>query len=93
MQCEDDFYFLEGLGLTFQAILNREQEEVVEGIEQVVKEHRILTKKNGWFHNSIDEILSIYGIGLANLARHRGLNAPAIPPLIPEDLLVEVNET
>ena len=48
----------------------------------------IQSKGRGVFRDKEDEMLCVWGIGIANLARWRGLNVDAIPPLIPNDLLV-----
>ena len=47
-------------------------------------------KKGGLFRGTEDELLCIWGIGIANLARHYyGINVYPVGPLIPDDLLCE----
>ena len=54
--------------------------------DEVVTSHKRLAK--GLFSDIEDELLSVWGIGLANLARDRGLVVNPRNPLIPEDLLI-----
>lgn len=87
---EDEFYLFEGVGETLGSILARDQSKTIKCIQQVEKEHRVLSSKSEWFGDSPNELVSVIGIGLTNLARHRCIAVEAIPPFIPVDLLIDV---
>jgi len=76
-----------GYGQVFQAILDNDSAVGNEGMKAIVKGHQKQSKRRGVFADSVDEVLSVWGIGMANLARSHGLQIEAIPPLIPQDLL------
>ena len=78
-----------GYAVTFRGILDKDLERVQEGLKAIVKGHKNLVKRGGVFHNSEDEVISVWGVGVANLARSRGMIAAGISPLIPNDLLCE----
>ena len=42
-------------------------------------------KRGGVFKDTEDEALCVWGVGVANLVRHRGLLVDALPPLIPQE--------
>ncbi|MEX0715483.1 MAG: hypothetical protein WD066_02805 [Planctomycetaceae bacterium] len=77
-----------GYGKVFQAILEENTAAANEGLQAIVKGHRKQSKGRGIFAGIVDEVLCVWGIGMANLARWRGLAVDPIPPLIPGDLLV-----
>ena len=54
---------------------------------QASAEHVKRSKGGGALRDTPDELISIWGIGAANLARWKGLPVSAAPPLIPADLL------
>lgn len=58
-------------------------------LADLVKAHAKESKGQGVFKDSEDEVLCVWGIGLTNLARHRGMPVEPVPPLIPGDLLVD----
>lgn len=88
--CDDEHYLFEGVGLTLTGIIKLDPSAARDCLRQVEKEHRALSKEQEWFAETEDEMLSVIGIGLANLARYRGLAVEAMPPLIPADLLIEI---
>ena len=77
-----------GYALIFEAILIEDVEKANEALIAIEKGHKKQSKGRGVFKNSEDEVLCVWGIGIANLCRSFGLNVSAIPPLIPDDLLV-----
>jgi len=77
-----------GYALIFEAILIEDVEKANEALIAIEKGHKKQSKGRGVFKNSEDEVLCVWGIGIANLCRSYGLNVSAIPPLIPDDLLV-----
>lgn len=83
----------EGFAVVFRAILERNLTQADAGMLALADGHRRLSRDHAWFAETEDELLSIWGIGMANLARHRGLNVSAIPPYIPADLLVDAKQS
>ena len=73
----------------FTAILTNDLEAANAAMTTLVEGHKKLSKARRVFGDKVDEALSIWGIGIANLARSRGLNVEPIPPLIPGELLIE----
>lgn len=84
---------LRGYGTIVQAIVNHDAAMATEGLKDI--EEGI---SKGWethaviYDSPTDRFLCTWGLGMANLARLRGLDVPAIPPLIPEDLLIPLKE-
>lgn len=77
-----------GYARVFQGILEKNSLLANEGFQLLIRGHLRLTKWNRIFANSDDEILCVWGIGMANLAVSHQLQIEAIPPLIPGDLLI-----
>lgn len=80
----------QGYPRVFQGIFDSDSEAVNAGLEQVVQGHQKMSTRNGLFANSEDELVCIWGVGLANLAIHNQIPVKPIPPLIPADLLTSV---
>ena len=78
----------QGYVQAFDAIRDGDAQGFHEGLMEIVKGHKKQSKGTGFFVNTEDEILCVWGVGMANLARSRGLVGQAVPPLIPEDLLL-----
>jgi hypothetical protein len=76
-----------GYATVLRAILDQNAEVAMSGIAEVVAGHKRQSKGGGLFKDSEDEQLSVWGIGLVNLARMRGLKVGSSDPLIPTDLL------
>jgi hypothetical protein len=77
-----------GYPLVFAGILKGDAALVNTGLRAVVLGHEKQSKGRGVFVGTEDEMLCVWGIGAANLARSRGLAVEAIPPLIPNELLI-----
>lgn len=77
-----------GYAQVFQGILEKNTLLVNEGFQSIIRGHVRQTKANGIFANTMDEILCVWGVGMANLAISNQLQIEAIPPLIPGDLLI-----
>lgn len=78
-----------GYSLLFDGALTKDLRKANEGLVFIAKSHSRQTRKDGVFADSEDEVLSVWGIGVANLARHLGVNV--VSPneeLIPSQLLV-----
>jgi len=76
-----------GYGQVFQAIHANDSASANDGLKAIVKGHQKQSKGKGVFAGTKDEVLCIWGVGMANLAQYHGLQVEAVPPLIPEDLL------
>lgn len=76
----------EGYAQVFHAILNQDFSKVELGLNALAKAH-VKESKAGVFKDSEDEIVCVWGIGVANLARFHGLHVRGVPPLLPDELL------
>lgn len=79
---------LMGYPLVMQAILDRDLAAAQAGFAELLKGHRKESRAGKLFGDSVDEIVGVWGVGLANLARWRGLPIDPQDDLIPSDLLV-----
>ncbi|QDT26912.1 hypothetical protein Enr10x_22240 [Gimesia panareensis] len=80
-----------GYGAVFQALLTGDTSGVNAGLASIVQGHQKQSKGRGVFVSTEDELLCIWGLGMANLVRAFGIPSEAIPPLIPRELLTPVN--
>ena len=80
-----------GYGAVFQALISRDTAAVNDGLASIVQGHQKQSKGNGIFVSTDDELLCMWGLGMANLARAHGIPSEAVPPLIPRELLSPVN--
>jgi hypothetical protein len=77
----------QGYAQVFQGVLERNAAMVENGLKAIVKGHGRQSKGKGVFKDSEDEVLCVWGLGMAKLARAYGLSVDGEPPLIPNDLL------
>ena len=77
-----------GYGQVFQAILANDSAAANEGLKAVVKGHQKQSKGKGVFAGMEDEVLCVWGIGMANLAISHGLQMEGVSSFIPQELLV-----
>ncbi len=77
-----------GYSKVFEAILDRSAEKAGAGLTELLEGHRRQSKAGGVFKDTEDEMLCVWGIGLVNLVRVRGIPAKSKEPLIPADLLI-----
>ena len=78
----------QGYAKVFEAMLSEDTASANQGLIAVVKGHQRQTKGKGVFVNTEDELLCVWGVGMANLARSRGLCVEGNQPLIPDELLL-----
>ncbi len=76
-----------GYFTVFKAILDRNVETANAGFFELLKGHQRQSKGRGVFKDTEDELLCVWGIGLANLARQGGIYTDPQEPLLPKDLL------
>ncbi len=79
----------QGYANLFQAIHDQDLELAEKALSQLAKGH-VRQSKRGVFKDTDDEMLSIWGVGMVNLARSRGLILSGLSPLIPDNLLTGV---
>ena len=72
----------------FEAIMLKDVTLGIHGIQQIATGHFKQSAGPGLFNGTVDEALCVWGVGAANLARARGLPIQAVPPLIPDELLI-----
>ncbi len=85
---EADNADFQGYAHVFNAILTKNVAMANEGLQQILQGHKHQSKRGGVFKDTVDEILCVWGVGIANLARSDGLFVQGLPPLIPPDLLI-----
>lgn len=76
-----------GYAKVLRAIVKRDAGLLQEGLGDVVAGHKKQSVGAGLFKDSEDEVLCVWGIGLANLARMNGLPVRSDDPLIPDELI------
>lgn len=79
-----------GYAQLFDAIAGGSAKGAEDALVVLVEGHKRQAKGRGVFANSVDRALSVWGVGMVNLARGHGLSVNGAPPLIPDDLLVTV---
>jgi hypothetical protein len=85
-----------GYPLVLEALMERDLEKANAAFKVLIEGHKKKCKSfkgpnyGYYFHDSPDADLFVWGIGLANLCRHYGLNVQIDDPLIPEELLIPV---
>ena len=79
----------QGYAHIFLAIIDHDLEAANQGFTELIKGHKKQSKGRGVFKDSEDEVLCVWGLGMANLCRSYNLKVDAIPPLIPADLLID----
>jgi hypothetical protein len=77
-----------GDALVLRAMLENSDEMIDAALLQIVADHLRESRPGGFFNGMVDQLLCVSGVAYANLARHRGLAASELPPLIPGELLV-----
>lgn len=80
---------LTGYSLGFLAVLNRDLDAANQALKIIVDGHRKESIDDGLFDDTEDEVLCVWGLGFANMARHLGvLVSSPDEELIPSRLLV-----
>jgi hypothetical protein len=77
-----------GYAKVLRAILNQDAEAAEVGFVELLSGHKRQCKSGGLFKDTEDEVLCVWGIGMANLARMQGVAVSLDDRLIPTDLLV-----
>lgn len=77
-----------GYGVTLLGIAKRDVGLACAGLADILKGHKRLSSGSGMFALTVDEDLCVWGVGLTNLARMKGLAVDPMNPLIPSPLLI-----
>lgn len=77
-----------GYAMVLRAILNQDAAMAEAGFRELIAGHKRQSKGGGLFKDTADELLSVWGVGLANLAHMRGLMVEPNDPLVPTELLI-----
>lgn len=86
--CSDpDNAYFRGYCDVFEGIQEKNVNRAQVGLAAIAQDHKIQCKSGGVFKDSEDELLSVWGLGIANLARIMGLPVESPGSLIPADLL------
>jgi hypothetical protein len=80
----------DGYPMVFNALLDRDLDAAQKGFAAIIAGHKRASKGKGDFVGTDDELLCVWGLGLANLCHWRGLAVEINDPLIPAELLVEM---
>ncbi len=87
--CESDDADFLGYAQLFQAVLDNNSVSASDALAKVVAGHKRQSVGDGVFVNTEDEALCVWGVGVANLARHFGIDITSPDKdLIPNALLV-----
>ena len=70
-----------------RALATRDPVSANAAFQKLIEGHKRQCKGKGDFRREDDQVLCVWGLGLANLCRSCGLPVDAVPPLIPEELL------
>jgi hypothetical protein len=76
-----------GYAKVLRCILNGETHLLQEGFDEILTGHKRQCVGSGLFKDTEDEVLCVWGVGIANLARWNGLPAPASSELLPVELI------
>jgi hypothetical protein len=79
---------LSGIGDIFAGILSKDQELVDFGFEKFLQEYKKQCKGRGMFKGLEDEMLCVWGIGLANLVIYKGMEVNIEDELMPRELFI-----
>jgi len=80
--------YFRGYAHVFDAILEGNSDKANSGFAELISGHRKMCTGRGIFKDSEDEVLCVWGLGLANLAISHGLALNISDPLIPSDLII-----
>lgn len=77
----------EGYSNACEAIINNDSDAFIKSLQSVLNGHKQQSKGNGLFKDDVDEVLCVWGVGLVNLAKSKGLQVQFDDPLIPAALI------
>lgn len=77
-----------GYAIVFEGVLRNDIAKVATGFELLIEGHKRMSKGRGIFKDTEDELICVWGLGLANFVKLRGMAIEITDPLIPKDLLI-----
>lgn len=77
-----------GYSLAFKAIYEEDSEAFVDALTVLLKGHKRLCHPFGIYGGTEDEVIAIWPLGVANLARLKGLTFDFNHPLLPRELII-----
>jgi hypothetical protein len=77
-----------GYATVLASIISGDAASAATGMKQVIFGHKRLSKGNGLFKQTEDELPCVWGVGLANLCAFNGIAVELDDPLIPRELLM-----
>jgi hypothetical protein len=77
-----------GYVAVLRAILNQDVDAAKNGFVEIIAGHKKQCKGSGLFKDTEDEVLCVWGVGVANLARMHGVVVEINDPLIPSELII-----
>lgn len=84
---EQDNADLRGYAEAFTAILAGDDRSLDAAFKNIIAGHKRQSKGNGVFRDTEDELLCVWGVGLANLAKRHGRAVSVDDPLLPAALI------
>ena len=85
--CEGKLANFKGYVAMIAAIIHQDEAAMNAAIPALIEGHKKESKGQGMFSDLLDEYLAVWAIGLANLAKKRGLHLNAETDLIPKELV------
>ena len=70
------------------ALKNKDIEAFNNAMTQLLQDHRKMCQARGLLENTVDEALCFWGLGLVNLARHRGLEVTVDDEYLSSELII-----
>lgn len=89
--CEGKTANFKGYIAMITAIIHQDEAAMNVAIPALIEGHKKESKGQGMFSDLLDEYLAVWAIGLANLAKKRGLILNVDVDLIPKELVVELS--
>lgn len=76
-----------GYVMALRSIIERDADVLPQAFEEIVAGHKKQSVGTGLFKDTEDEVLCVWGVAVANLARWNGLPVPNPNPLLPAELM------
>lgn len=76
-----------GYAKALRSIIERSPDMLPEAFDEIIAGHRKQSLGTGLFKDTEDEVLCVWGVAVANLARWSGLPAPGADSLVPAELM------
>lgn len=84
---EPENFDFKGYVKALRSIIDHTVEMIPQAFEEIVAGHKKQSAGAGLFKDTEDEVLCVWGVAIANLARWNGLPVPGADPLLPAELM------